>query len=106
MWPTGSLPGAMKILYKPFAIIAGLIASRLGKGAFRSLWSKIDEDEPPSKTMANKSWPKVLGAAVLEAGIMAGVAALVERSTAKGFHYLTGIWPGDTPEDKEKDKDD
>jgi hypothetical protein len=91
----------MKILYKPFAIIAGIIASRLGKGAFRALWSKIDEEDPPSKTMADEPWPKVLGAAVLEAGIMAGVAAVVERSTAKGFHHLTGIWPGDKPEDKD-----
>lgn len=93
----------MKILYKPFAIIAGVVASRLGKGIFRKLWSKIDEKDPPSPTMAEESLPKVLGAAVLEAATMAGIAAAVNRASAKGFHYLTGIWPGDKREDEEEE---
>ena len=35
----------MKILYKPFAIIAGVIASKVGQSIFKALWSKIDQAE-------------------------------------------------------------
>ena len=95
----------MKLLYKPFAIIAGLIASRLGKGAFRALWSKIDDKSPPSKTMAEEPLPKVVGAAALEAATMAGIAAAMQQLSAKAFHYLVGAWPGDKREDEEEKKD-
>jgi hypothetical protein len=38
-------------------------------------------------------FPKVVGAAALEAATMAGIAAAVDRASARVFHYLTGIWP-------------
>ena len=37
----------MKLLYKPFALIAALIAARIGRTIFRGLWSKLDDREPP-----------------------------------------------------------
>jgi uncharacterized membrane protein YeaQ/YmgE (transglycosylase-associated protein family) len=85
----------MKILYKPFAIIAGLIGARIAKSIFKALWSRIDEAEPPKPTTADASFPKVVGAAALEAATMAGVGAAVDRAGAATFHHLTGIWPGD-----------
>ncbi len=90
----------MKFLYKPFGIIAGLIAARLGKSIFKTLWSKIDDEEPPKPT-TDEPLPKVVGAAVLEAATMAGVAAAVQHASARSFHYLIGIWPGEKrePED-------
>jgi hypothetical protein len=88
----------MKILYKPFGLIGGTIAARLGKSIFRGLWSKIDAAEPPAPTAPNATLPKVVGAAALEAATMAGVGAAVDRATARAFHHLTGIWPGDEPE--------
>jgi hypothetical protein len=84
----------MKILYKPFAILAGVIGARLGRSVFKSLWAKLDTSEPPAATAADASFPKVVGAAALEAATMAGVAAAVDRASARAFHYLTGIWPG------------
>jgi hypothetical protein len=93
----------MKIFYKPFAIIAGMIAARLGRSLFKGLWSKIDEAEPPAPTTRDASLPKVVGAAALEAATMAGVAAAVKRVTATWFHYLTGIWPGDKGGEKSKE---
>jgi Protein of unknown function (DUF4235) len=88
----------MKILYKPFALIAGLIAAKLGKSVFKTLWSKIDQDEPPAPTAADASLPKVVGAAALKGATMAGVAAAVSRATARAFHYLVGVWPGEKGE--------
>ncbi len=88
----------MKILYKPFGIIAALIAARIGKSVFTSLWARIDKEEPPEPTAPGATMPKAVGAKALEAATMAGVAAAVDRTSAKVFHHLTGIWPGKDPE--------
>jgi Protein of unknown function (DUF4235) len=90
----------MKILYKPFAIIAGVIGARIAKAIFRAVWSRIDETEPPKPTTAGASFPKVVGAAALEAATMAGVGAAVDRAGAATFQHLTGIWPGEKPEEE------
>jgi hypothetical protein len=85
----------MKILYKPFGLIAGLIAARVSAAIFKVMWSRIDEAEPPKPTTEDASFPMVVGAAALEAATAAGVGAAVDRAGAQAFHYLTGIWPGD-----------
>ena len=92
----------MKILYKPFGLIAAFIAGRVGKSIFKGLWAKIDDAEPPAPTAPNATLPKVVGAAALEAATMAGVGAAVDRATARAFHHLTGIWPGKPPESDEE----
>ncbi len=90
----------MKIAYKPFAMIFSLLAARVGRTAFRSVWSRIDDQEPPEPTVAQTTLPKVLTKAVLEAAIMAGIAAAADRASAVAFEHLTGSWPGDqTPDD-------
>ena len=92
----------MKLLYKPFAMIASLLAARIGKAIFRGLWSQIDDAEPPRATAPNASLPKVVGAAALEAATMASVAAAASRASARVFHALTGVWPGKEPKKKEQ----
>lgn len=88
----------MKLLYKPFSLIAGLIAARIGKAIFKSLWSRIDDREPPEPSAPNTSLTKVVSAAALEAATMAGVGAAADRAAAQTFHHLTGVWPGKPPE--------
>jgi Protein of unknown function (DUF4235) len=90
----------MKILYKPFGIIASLIGARIATAIFKALWSRIDDEAPPKPTTAEASFPKVVGAAVLEAATMAGVGAVVDRVGARAFHHLTGIWPGERREEE------
>jgi hypothetical protein len=85
----------MKLLYKPFAIVAGVIAARLGKSVFQGLWAQIDDAEPPTAGTEGASLPKVVGAQALQAATMAGVAAAVDRTFARAFLHLTGIWPGE-----------
>jgi hypothetical protein len=85
----------MKILYKPFGLIAAFIAARIGRSIFKGLWSKIDKSDPPDPTAAAATFPKVVGAAALEAATMAGVGAAADRAAARAFHHLTGFWPGD-----------
>ncbi len=91
----------VKLLFKPFALIGGLIAARLGRTVFRSLWSRIDSREPPRPTTEEASLPKVVGAAALEAATMAGVAAAIDRIAARAFQRLTGLWPGKREDEEE-----
>jgi Protein of unknown function (DUF4235) len=85
----------MKILYKPFGIIASLIGARIASSVFKVMWSRIDKEAPPAATTPDVSFQKVVGAAALEAATMAAVGAAVDRVSARTFHHLTGIWPGE-----------
>lgn len=85
----------MKLLYKPFALLAGVIGAKLGQSAFRALWSKLDGADPPDATTEEASLAKVVGAKALEAATVAGVATAVNRLSAHSFKYLFGIWPGE-----------
>jgi hypothetical protein len=79
----------MKIIYKPFAVIAALIAARIGRSIFKALWSAIDDAEPPKPSAPNASFGKVVGAAALEGVTMASVAAAADRASAKAFYHRT-----------------
>ncbi len=91
----------MKLLYKPFGLVVGIIAGILAKQVFNQVWGKIDELEPPNATTQETSWGKVLGAAAVQGATFGVTKAAVNRSGAKGFHWLTGIWPGDKRPEKE-----
>jgi hypothetical protein len=93
----------MKVLYKPFALIAALIGAKLGENAFKALWAKLDDAEPPLPTTENASLPKVVGAQALHAATVAGATAAANRASARTFHYLTGFWPGDKREKAPQD---
>jgi Protein of unknown function (DUF4235) len=94
----------MKILYKPFGIIASLIGAKIAHSVFKVLWARIDEEAPPKPTTLEAGFPKVVGAAALEAATIAAVGAAVDRASARTFHHLTGIWPGEhrDPEPSER----
>jgi hypothetical protein len=94
----------MKLLYKPFSILAGVIAARLGRALFNNVWKRIDEIPPPEPGTGEASLPKLVGAQALRAGVMAGVAALVKRVSATSFHHLFGAWP-EKPDEKENVED-
>jgi hypothetical protein len=93
----------MKLLYKPFSIIAGIIAARIGRTLFKTLWSRVDRsEEPPKPTAPGASFTKVVGAAALEAATMASVSAAADRAAAEAFHHLTGVWPAKAPEKQKR----
>ena len=90
----------MKLIYKPFGIILGLLAGQVSKKLFTTVWGVIDDEEPPRPLTRQTSWAKVLGAAAMQGIVFKLVQAAVKRSGARGFHFLTGTWPG--PETTEK----
>jgi hypothetical protein len=89
----------MSILYKPFGIIFGILGGLVARRVFTALWGVVDDREPPEATTEEATWPQVVGAAVLQAAVFAGVRAAVNRWGAKGFAHLTGFWPGEKKPD-------
>ena len=85
----------MKILYKPFGIVFGIAAGILSKKLFEAVWGVFDNEEPPKPTTRETTWPKVIGAAVVEGVTFKVTRAAVDRAGAKGFAHLTGSWPGE-----------
>jgi hypothetical protein len=85
----------MKILYKPFGIIAKMIGARLARRVFEAVWHTIDSRAPPKASTEHTTLPKVVGAAVIEAATTAATRATVDRASLKWFHFLTGIWAGE-----------
>lgn len=92
----------MKILYKPFGIILGILAALIGKRAFNFAWTKFDDEDPPKATTEEAGWQKLLVAAALQGVIFKLIRVVVDRYGARGFQYLTGVWPGE----KRPDPDD
>ena len=89
----------MKLLYKPFGLVFGLLAGLLSKKIFDFVWARFDDQEAPKATTKRASMPKVIGAAALQGMVFKGTRAAVDRYGARGFEYLTGSWPGEKDPD-------
>jgi hypothetical protein len=90
----------MKLAYKPFGIILGLVAGLLSKKVFEAIWGIFDNEEPPKPTTKEADWPKVLGAAAVQGVTFKVTRAAVDRAGAKGWDHLFGVWPGEKRAEK------
>lgn len=84
----------MRLLYKPFAMICGLIAGSFSRRIAKSLWRLVDDEPPPTPMTEPAGWPKILGAAAIEGLAFSVTRAAVDRLGARGFERLFGVWPG------------
>jgi Protein of unknown function (DUF4235) len=85
----------MKLLYKPFAIVAGLVASRAAGAIFKRLWAFLaKETEMPQVMEQSRGWTEVVAAAMLKGAVFGGVKAFVDRTFATEYFRRTGVWPG------------
>ena len=85
----------MKLFYKPFGIVLGILGGLLGKRLFDFVWTKIDDQEPPEATTEKAQWGKIVVAAALQGTIFKATRAVIDRQGARGWYYLTGSWPGE-----------
>ncbi len=92
--------GAMKLLYKPFGIVAGIFGGMLARRIFDALWARIDDAAPPRATTERASLPRIVGAAALQGATFAATRAAVDRAGARTFQHLFGMWPGERRPDK------
>lgn len=84
----------MKLLYKPFGLIAGIVAGLLANLLFRKLWTTVARrDDVPDAKDRSVGVAEVAAAAALQGAVMKGTRALVDRAGAKGFEKATGTWP-------------
>jgi len=90
----------MKLIYKPFGIVIGILAGFASKKLFDAVWGVFDEEEPPKPTTQDANWPKVLAAAAVQGVTFKVTRAAVDRAGAQGFYRLTGTWPGDRQPEK------
>ena len=85
----------MKLIYKPFGLLVGIAGGILARRIFDAIWGRLDDADPPTATTERASWPRVVGAAALEGATFSATRAAVDRAGAKGFHWITGVWPGE-----------
>lgn len=86
----------MKKLYRPFGVLLGIIAGRLGGSLFTRVWKLVaHQDDPPKAMESEYGWRELLIAATIEGAIYGLVKAVVARGGAKAFERATGSWPGD-----------
>jgi hypothetical protein len=90
----------MKLLYKPFGLLVGVIGGRAATTSFNRLWRLVDnEGQAPKATDRESSWRQVVIASAMKGAVFGVVKAATDRAGATWFAYLTGTWPG-----KESDK--
>ncbi|HEX5982943.1 MAG TPA: DUF4235 domain-containing protein [Solirubrobacterales bacterium] len=85
----------MKFIFAPISIVLGLIAGVFGKKIFEQVWGLIDDVEPPKPEHREFSWPKLIGALVVEGAIFRLTKGLVDHATRTSFAKVTGRWPGE-----------
>ncbi|HET6448082.1 MAG TPA: DUF4235 domain-containing protein [Conexibacter sp.] len=90
----------MKLLYKPFGVIAGILSGLLARRLFTVLWGAIDDQEPPEAKTERASWSRVLIAAAVQGATFSATRAAVDRAGARTFAHLFGVWPGERKPDK------
>jgi hypothetical protein len=84
----------MGILYKPLAIVAGMVKKRAGRAASARVWGQLGHPEgPPAPTAGRHSLWALAGSAAVEAATIAAVSAVVDQLFARAFHHLFGAWP-------------
>jgi hypothetical protein len=87
----------MKLLYKPFGLLASVLGGLLAGAVFKRIWRGVaNEDEAPKAKDQDRTWHEVLAAAAIQGALFAGVKALIDRAGASGFAKVTGVWPGRT----------
>ena len=85
----------MKLVFTPVSIVLSLIAGIVGQKIFEKLWGLVDDQEPPSPEHREFSWPKLIGALLIEGAIFRLVKGLTDHGARRTFAKTTGTWPGE-----------
>lgn len=84
----------VKLLYKPFGIIFGLLGGMLASALFSKVWKAVThQDDAPDASDEERGWREILPAVALKGAIAGVVRALIHRGGATGVRSLTGTWP-------------
>jgi Protein of unknown function (DUF4235) len=92
----------MKLIFKPFGLVAGIISALVARRLFDFAWTKIDDEDPPKGTTQEATWVKILAAAAIQGVIFKTTRVIADRYAATGWNYLTGVWPGEKRPDPDE----
>ena len=96
----------LKLLYKPVAILAGIVGGLLSGLIFKRVWKVVGrKSDAPTPMDAERGWGEILLAAGLQGVICALVKAAVDRGAAEWTRKSTGIWPGGKIQQSERSRD-
>jgi hypothetical protein len=89
----------LKLLYKPVAIVAGIVGGLLSGLIFKQVWKVAGRgSDVPAPLDSERGWGEILLAAALHGAIYGLVKTAVDRGAAEWTRKRTGIWPTGTPE--------
>lgn len=93
----------MKLLYKPFGLVTGIVAGMIAGAIFKRTWALVggEADKPDAKDK-ERGWLEVVTAAALQGAVFGAVKAAVDRAGATGYEAVTGVWPGNTEQADEQ----
>jgi Protein of unknown function (DUF4235) len=90
----------MKLVYRPFGLAVSVLGGILAGLLFKRAWRLVaGEEDAPDATDKGRGWPEVILAAALQGAVFGAVKAVIDRAGASGFAKLTGVWPGDDPDE-------
>ena len=96
----------LKLLYKPVAIVAGIVGGLLSGLIFKRVWKVVGRgSDVPTPIDSERGWGEILLAAGLQGAIYALVKAAVDRGAAEWTRKAIGIWPGGTLQRPDKSPD-
>lgn len=84
----------MRLLFKPFGLIVGLIASRLAAALFARVWDRIDGNDVPDPDVREDPGGRAVLAAGLQSAIFGATSAATSRYGMHVFEHVFGRWPG------------
>jgi hypothetical protein len=85
-----------KALYTPISIVFSVLGGIVAGAIFKQIWKRVaGEEESPKARESEYGWREILPAAAAQGLVFGVVKAGIQRSGAKGFERLTGVWPGD-----------
>ena len=74
----------LKLLYKPVAIVAGIVGALLSGLIFKRIWKVVGRgSDAPAPLDSERGWGEVLLASVLQGAIYALVKTAVDRGAAE-----------------------
>jgi hypothetical protein len=84
-----------RILYKPLGLLISVLGGVVAGALFKRVWRVVArEEEAPKATDESKGLAEVVTASAAQGAVFGGVKALLDRTGARGFAWLTGAWPG------------
>jgi hypothetical protein len=88
---------AVKMLYRPFALVIGTAGGLVAARVFREVWMRTTPHHRRHAPTALESQYKarqVLVGAAVQGAVFGVVKAGIDRAGARAFQRWTGEWPG------------